>query len=184
MNLADESDVTALARNVRFTFPEIDGARSQSINSPLFANGVDITQSLRHSRVDQNVSRVAGYRGVRDAMVEQQRAIRRDHGVVMVGRDIGTVVAPDADVKIYLTASVEERAARRNYERQAAGSNETLDETLADLKRRDRLDSERPISPLKPAADAIIVDTTGLSSEQSLSRVLDAVESARGDAST
>jgi cytidylate kinase len=175
---ANEQAVTALAHNVRFTFPEIVGARAQAINTSLLADGVDITQSLRQPRVDQHVSRVAGYRGVRDAMVGQQRAMRHDHDLVMVGRDIGTVVAPDADVKIYLTASVEERAVRRNSERVTAGGIESFDDTLEDLKRRDKLDSERPISPLKPAADAVIIDTTGLSSDQSLRRVLDVIAGA------
>jgi cytidylate kinase len=93
----------------------------------------------------------------------------------MVGRDIGTVVAPDADVKIFLTASVEERAVRRHSERVAAGSRETVEETLADLKRRDKFDSERALSPLRPAPDAVIVDSTGLDSTEALNRILSIV---------
>jgi cytidylate kinase len=90
----------------------------------------------------------------------------------MVGRDIGTVVAPDADVKIYLSASVEDRARRRLEEQRASGDAASYEATLADLKRRDKLDTERPISPLRPAADAIKVDTTGYGLDRAVALVL------------
>ncbi|MDB5075467.1 MAG: cytidylate kinase [Chloroflexi bacterium] len=170
----DERAVTAVARSVQFSFPELDHVKA--VNPPLLADGVDITATLRQPEVDANVSIVSSYSGVREAMVEQQRAIRNAHSVVMVGRDIGTVVAPDADVKIFLTASVEERAARRHSERIAAGRHETSEETLADLKRRDKLDSERELSPLRSADDAVRIDTTGLSADQALERIVTVVE--------
>lgn len=160
----DEAAITALARNVRFTFPEL--ARVDAVNPPLLANGIDITDRLRSPAVDRNVSAVAGYAAARSAMVGQQRAIARERFVVMVGRDIGTVVLPDAEAKLFVTADAEERARRRNAERRAAGIAETEEETLADLRRRDRLDSERPVSPLRRADDAMLVDTTNLTGEQ------------------
>jgi cytidylate kinase len=165
----DEPTVSRLARQVRFSFPALSTA--EAVNPPLLADGVDITSQLRLPDVDRNVSAVSSYAAVREAMVAQQRAIAHAQSVVMVGRDIGTVVLSDADVKVFLTASVEERAVRRNEERRAAGIDELYATTLADLQRRDRLDSERPISPLRPADDAIPVDTTGLQPEQSAALV-------------
>lgn len=166
----DERSVSALARQVRFSFPALDTA--EAVNPPLLADNVDITSTLRLPAVDRNVSAVSRYPAVREAMVAQQRGIARSRSVVMVGRDIGTVVLTDADVKVFLTASVEDRAVRRNEERRAGGLDEPYEATLADLQRRDRLDSERAISPLRPAADAMLVDTTGLQPEQSAARVL------------
>jgi cytidylate kinase len=179
LDLADETAITALARAVQLGFPEIDQARA--VNPPLLADGIDITSRLRTAEVERGVSAVSAYRGVREALVERQRAIARERSVVMVGRDIGTVVLPDAEIKIFLTAGVEERALRRHQERIAAGIPDDLAATLEDLKRRDRLDSERPISPLRPAEDAIQVDTTGLESDQSLARVLAIVRERLGE---
>lgn len=173
LDLSDERAITALAITMHLTFPELEHA--EAVNPPLFADGMDITPMLRTPEVDRQVSLVSSYAGVRRAMVAQQRRIASTRSVVMVGRDIGTVVLPDAEVKIFLTASVEERAARRHAERQAAGIDETYEETLADLRRRDQLDSERPLSPLRPAADALIIDTTGLEPAQSAQVVVAAV---------
>ncbi len=108
-------------------------------------------------------------------MVRQQQAIARERSVVMVGRDIGTVVLPDAEAKLFVTASAEARARRRNAERNAAKNGETMEATLADLVRRDQLDSERAISPLRQADDALLLDTTDLTSEQALGRALSLV---------
>ena len=173
VDVHDEAAITALAQQVHLDFPSLDSA--DVVNPPLLADGVDITNELRSPEVDRRVSQVSSYAGVRAAMVAQQRAIAGRRSVVMVGRDIGTEVLPHAEVKIYLTASVEDRAQRRYQERRAAGIEVSLEETLEDLRRRDRLDSERPISPLRPADDAILVDTTGYESEQSLALVLDIV---------
>ena len=162
--------LAALAHSVHLSFPDL--GQAGAVNPPLLADGVDITSRLRSPEVDRSVSAVSSYRGVREAMVAQQQAIARSRSVVMVGRDIGTVVLPDAEVKIFLTASATERAQRRFEERRAAGIPERFEETLEDLKRRDRLDSERAISPLRQADDAILVDTTGLESDQSLALVL------------
>jgi CMP/dCMP kinase len=166
----DEAAIAALAQDVRFSFPEL--AHVNAVNPPLLANGINITDRLRSPAVDRNVSAVAGYAAARSAMVGQQRAIARERFVVMVGRDIGTVVLPDAEAKLFVTADAEERARRRNAERRAAGIAETEEETLADLRRRDRLDSERPVSPLRRADDAMLVDTTNLTGEQAFERAL------------
>jgi CMP/dCMP kinase len=166
----DEAAIAALAQDVRFSFPEL--AHVNAVNPPLLANGINITDRLRSPAVDRNVSAVAGYAAARSAMVGQQRAIARQRFVVMVGRDIGTVVLPDAEAKLFVTADAEERARRRNAERRAAGIAETEEETLADLRRRDRLDSERPVSPLRRADDAMLVDTTNLTGEQAFERAL------------
>ncbi len=167
---ADEAGVVAVARSVEFSFPTL--ATAEQVNPPLLADGVDITSRLRSPLVDKNVSLISSYREVRETMVAQQRRIRRTHSTVMVGRDIGTVVARDAEVKIYLSASVEDRARRRFQEQQASGLDVTYEATLADLKRRDKLDSERPISPLRPAEDAILIDTTGYELDRAVDLVL------------
>jgi len=173
INPTAEALVTALAARVQFGFPALDQATQA--NPPLLADGVDITAKLRLPEVDRHVSAVSSYAGVRQAMVAQQQAIAASRSVVMVGRDIGTVVLPHAEVKIYLVASAEERASRRHQERVAAGIPEDKAQTLADLQRRDRLDMERVLSPLRPADDAVQLDTTGLDREQVLARCLEII---------
>ncbi len=132
----------------------------------------DVTWDIRSEPVDHNVSIVSAYPRVRDAMVAQQRRIAARGRVVMVGRDIGTVVIPDADLKIYLDASVEERARRRALELQRRGEQISYDDVLASLRERDRLDSTRAMSPLKPADDAVIVDCTEMDAQDTLEYVL------------
>ena len=131
----------------------------------------DITWAVRAPRVDQNVSTVAANRLVRLALGEQQRTIGLKHGsgagckagIVMVGRDIGTVVLPEAPLKIYLDAPVDERARRRQEELAARGRETDIARILADMQRRDEVDSERAIAPLRPADDAHLIQTLGLS---------------------
>jgi cytidylate kinase len=121
--------------------------------------------------VERNVSQVSAYPGVRKAMTEQQRRIGQRGSVVMVGRDIGTVVFPEAELKIFLVASVEERARRRFTEVTHRGQITTYEEILEAMKRRDLIDSSRAIAPLRPAEDAVIVNTDGLEICEVLSRV-------------
>src|SRR5690606_32879385 len=109
--------------------------------------------------VEAHVSQVSAYKGVRTAMTKKQREIGAKGGVVMVGRDIGTVVLPDAEIKLYLDASVEERARRRHLELVDRGKDSNYEFVLEDLKRRDKIDSSREIAPLRPAEDAIIIDS-------------------------
>ncbi|MCC6627893.1 MAG: (d)CMP kinase [Chloroflexi bacterium] len=127
--------------------------------------GEDVTWALRQPAVNAQVSVVSAHAAVRQALLDQQRAIARCGGIVMVGRDIGTTVLPEADVKIYLDASVAERAARRVRERQARGETTTLASERANVVERDALDSQRAASPLRVAADAVRVDTDGLTIE-------------------
>jgi cytidylate kinase len=129
-------------------------------------DAVDVTWEIRSADVDINVSQVSIYAGVRQAMTRVQRQIGLRGDVVMVGRDIGTVVLPEADLKIYLVASVEARARRRFDECSARGENVNYAEILAQMRDRDHLDSTRDIAPLRAAEDAIILDSTSLDAEQ------------------
>jgi len=156
----DKEAVTALANRI-----EIDLEGDPDSLSVLL-NGRDITDQIRSESVTDMSSIVSTIPGVRRAMVERQRAISK-RGAVLNGRDIGTVVFPDADIKFFLTAAPEERAERRYKEDQmTASSSATYAETLADMIERDRRDSTRADSPLKVADDAIVVDSTGKSIEE------------------
>ncbi len=138
-------------------------------------DGEDVTWAIRTPEVDRNVSQVSAYAGVREAMTEKQRLIGRRGNVVMVGRDIGTVVFPEAELKIYLDASVEERARRRFEEVRRRGQMDSYEDILAAMKRRDQMDSTRAIAPLRPAEDAVIVNTDSLSIDEVLQKVKDLV---------
>ncbi len=140
--------------------------------SDVLVSDEDITWQTRSPDVEANVSIVAAYRGVRLAMSEQQRRIGQHGRIVMVGRDIGTVVLPDADLKIYLDASVEERARRRFEQEKAQGANPTYEDTLEKVKERDRIDSTRDIAPLRAAADAVIIDSDKLTADEVFDQVL------------
>ena len=135
-------------------------------------DGDDVTWEIREAEIDRIVSQVARVQEVRDAMVEQQRALAQRGRLVMVGRDIGTVVLPGADRKIYLTASAAERAKRRDEELRARGQVRPRQELLQEILRRDKLDSERAVAPLKTADDAIVVHTDGLAVGEALDKVL------------
>ncbi len=139
----------------------------------LFVGGVDVTDELRSPAVDRAVSKVSAVSGVRAAVVPQQRRIATQGPIVMVGRDIGTVVLRDARVKVYLDASPEVRAERRCHEMEQSGQSPKLERVLEDLLRRDKIDSERDDSPLMPADDALIIDTGSLGLEQVVASVID-----------
>jgi cytidylate kinase len=134
-------------------------------------NGSDITAELRLPEVDRSVSHVSRIAGVRAAMVEKQRALAREGRLIMLGRDIGSVVLTDAPVKIYLDASAEVRARRRHRELLEAGAERPESEILAELRQRDEMDSRRHVSPLRPAEDAIVIDTDSLALEDVIARV-------------
>ena len=169
MDIADEDAVTNLAKsiNIRIVGDAAPGAQRVMVDDQ------DVTGKIRSQSVDKQVSVVSSYGGVRDAMVAQQRAMVSEGGVVMVGRDIGTVVLPDAKLKIYLTASLHARAKRRQAELEAQGSSVDFEATMEDMERRDRIDSEREHSPLKPALDAIPVDTSHLTADQVVERIVE-----------
>ena len=141
-------------------------------------NGVDVTAQLRRADVEEAVSLVSRVASVREALVRQQREIAGRQPMVMAGRDIGTVVLPDADLKVYLDASISERARRRHSEFKEHGREVTRSMVLEDLRRRDQIDSERAVSPLRPADDAVVISTDGLTQEEVLGRVLRLVDDA------
>jgi cytidylate kinase len=125
--------------------------------------GEDVTQTVRTEEVGALASRVASVGAVREALLARQRAFRVKPGLVADGRDMGTVVFPDAELKVFLTASAEERAQRRYRQLIAAGDAVSLPRLVSDIEARDRRDTERAVSPLRPAAEAVVVDTTGRS---------------------
>lgn len=135
-------------------------------------DGEDVTEAIRRPEVGEVVAEVARYPAVRQAMVELQRAMSLAGGIVMDGRDIGTVVLPAADVKVFLTASPEERARRRHRELLQQGESISFDEVLDSIKRRDWIDSTRTVSPLVKAQDAVEIDTTGRSVAEVVGEIL------------
>lgn len=168
--IEDEAAVTALAERVRLEVlpPTADDGRDVTV----LADGQDITWDLRRRDVEKAVSPVSAYPGVRAALRIQQRRIGEAGRVVMVGRDIGTVVLPDAELKIYLDATLAERARRRFRERLMRGEQVKIEQVLQDMRRRDEIDSTRQHAPLTAAEDAIIVDSTNLTIAEVLQRVL------------
>ncbi len=134
----------------------------------MWMNGLDVTEDIRTPEISQGASLVSAHPPVRRALLEMQRDLARRHNVVMDGRDIGTVVLPEAAVKLFLTASPEVRARRRHAELAAKGKKDAYDQVLSDLLRRDAQDATRAIAPLRQAPDAVLLDTTGLDIPQAL----------------
>ncbi|MCU1754478.1 (d)CMP kinase [Pseudomonas helleri] len=137
----------------------------------IILEGEDVTQAIRNEVVAAGASKVAALPAVREALLQRQRAFREFPGLVADGRDMGTVVFPDAPLKIFLTASAEERARRRYLQLKAKGDDVSLSGLLDEIRARDERDTQRAIAPLKPAADAIQLDSTELSIEQVLERI-------------
>ncbi|MBI3240990.1 MAG: (d)CMP kinase [Chloroflexi bacterium] len=175
ISISDEAVVNSLAASLKIDVlpPLFNDGRQCTV----LADGDDVTWPIRASEVDANVSQVSAYPKVREILTAEMRSIAKRGRVVMVGRDIGTVVLSDADLKIYLDASPEERARRRHAENEARGVEKPYDEILAAIRERDRFDSSREHAPLKAAPDANIVDTTGLSVGQVVSALLALVKS-------
>lgn len=170
-DLHDEEALHRLLQGIRITFSTAENEMQR-----VFLNEEDVTESIRSEQVTQNVSLVSSFAKVREEMVARQKSIARSGGVVMDGRDIGTVVLPDAEVKIFMTATAEERALRRYKENMAKGMTTSLEELTEDMKRRDHLDSTRTISPLKKADDAIVLDSTHLEIDEVVRRILGIIE--------
>lgn len=167
--ISDEAGVTALAEDL-----DIDvrpASKSDGRSYDVRVDGKDVTWQIRRPEVDANVSEASAYAGVRRALSAQQRRIGLRGRVVMVGRDIGTVVLPEAALKIYLDASVGERARRRYEELLGRGEPADLEAIRQAMQERDRIDSTRDLSPLRPADDAVIVDSDGMDIEQVLDYV-------------
>ena len=171
LNLRDEALITELAQKAQIDIrpPSMADGRACDV----IIGDKDVTWDMRDGEVDANVSVVSAYAGVRQALSEQQRRIGMRGRIVMVGRDIGTVVLPEADLKIYLDASAEERAKRRFDEIIARGEKADYDEILRKVIERDRIDSTRAVAPLRPADDAIIIDSDKMNAEQVVARVME-----------
>ena len=139
-------------------------------------NGVDVTDTIRTPEVSLMTSRIAAVPSVREAMVEKQRAMGEGGGVVLEGRDIGSVVFPRADVKFFLIASAEERGRRRHTELAAKGIDVDLQQTIAEVEERDAADSQRTHSPLRRTEDAVLIDSDNLSIDEVLSKMMAVIE--------
>ncbi|HPH94889.1 MAG TPA: (d)CMP kinase [Anaerolineaceae bacterium] len=165
----DEAGVTRVAEEVLI---EVQPA-SQDDNrtNDVLVNGQDVTWEIRKAEVEEHVSAVSAYPGVRKAMTAQQRRIGLAGKVIMVGRDIGTVVLPEADLKIFLEASVEERARRRYQELVDRGEKADLSEILEAMRRRDKVDSSRKVAPLRAAEDAVRINSDGLTIPEVLQKI-------------
>lgn len=163
---SDEAGLVALIERYPISF-------EQTLNGQkVFVDGQEVTDAIRQNDVTNGVSEVSAWSGVREKLVDVQKEIAKDGGVVMDGRDIGTAVLPNAEVKIFLVASVIERAERRFKENKAAGIETEFETLKKEIEQRDHLDSTREVSPLKQAEDAVLVDTTGMS----ISEVVEAIE--------
>lgn len=169
--LDNQLQLTQLAQNtvIRLKYIEANGLSQLR----LIMDGVDVSEAIRSLEVTNNVSAVAAVAGVREALVQLQREMAREGGVVMDGRDIGTVVLPNAELKIFLTASVEERSKRRWLELKAKGIEVNLAELEEQIRKRDELDSNREVDPLRQADDAILIDTTNLSIAEVTDRIVE-----------
>ncbi len=172
--IEDEDGIGQLAYQLRINVrpPTVDDGRTYDV----ILDGKDVTWAIRKDSVDASVSPVSTYAAVREAMTEQQRRIAHENEVVMVGRDIGTVVMPDADVKIFLDATVEVRANRRYQEMLDRGEETDFESVLNSLKNRDRIDSRRKIAPLRPAEDAVVIIADCLGIQQVLEKAKELVE--------
>lgn len=174
IDLSDEAAVTRLAGEIEMRIKPLAG-QTDGRQYTVLLDGADVTWDIRSPAVDTHVSLISSYRGVRQEMVKRQRQIGRRGQVVMVGRDIGTVVMPDAPLKLYITASPEERARRRWRDRNEQGHEADYLDILADVNRRDQFDSSREVSPLRAAEDAITIDNTNRSPEDILDEILNLI---------
>ena len=171
MDLKNEAAITQMAESAELDIrpPSQNDGRACDI----IVGDKDITWDVRSGDVEASVSLVAAYAGVRTALSGQQRRIGLRGKVVMVGRDIGTVVLPEADLKVYMDASAEERARRRFKDITSRGEQANYDELLKKMIERDRLDSTRAVAPLRPADDALVLDTDKLSEEEVFAKILE-----------
>ncbi len=169
IRICDEVNITNLAEHIQIDVKPASLEDGRAFD--VLVDGKDVTWDIRLPEVNQYVSPVSAYAGVRAAMTLQQRRIGEQGNIVMLGRDIGTVVLPDADMKIYLDASVEERARRRYLEEINRGNQVTFEDILESLKRRDQIDSTRDIAPLKVADDAVVIDTENLCIEEVVHKI-------------
>ena len=171
VDLTNEEALKLLAAHLDVQFVAAGEGHDQQI----ILEGEDVTQAIRNEQVGAGASQVAALPVVREALLQRQQAFREMPGLVADGRDMGTVVFPDAPLKIFLTASADERARRRYLQLKAKGADVSLSSLLEEIRARDERDTQRAVAPLKPAADAIQLDSTELSIEQVLERILSEV---------
>ncbi len=171
VDVTDQDRLGALARAVTISFVK-DGERER-----VLVNGEDVSEAIRTPEVSLLTARVAASPAVREAMVAQQRCMGEQGGVVLEGRDIGTVVFPQAEAKFFLSASAAERGRRRYEELKAKGANVDLDRTIAEVEARDAADTAREHSPLMQADDALAIDTTSMSIDEVLDTMLKTIRS-------
>ena len=169
ISIDNHEAIEKLVQTIEIGFSMQDGKQS------VFMNKEDVTDEIRSLEVTKNVSAVSAVKEVRTRLVHLQREIAENHSIIMDGRDIGTVVLPQADIKIFLVASVEERAKRRFIENQEKGIEISYEELVEDIRRRDYIDSTRKESPLKKAEDAIEIDTTTMTIEEVVSTVTELI---------
>jgi len=171
INVEDESKVSRIAEEIEITLQS--PSENDGRDCDVLIDGEDVTWDIRSPEVDNHVSIVSAYPAVRKTLSIKQRQIGLQGNVVMMGRDIGTIILPDADMKIYLDASIEERANRRYQERLSRGEKVDYEPILFVLRERDKIDSTREVAPLKPADDAIVIDTDGYSIQEVFEKILD-----------
>lgn len=175
IEIESEGEVSRLAEEISIDLlpPTVQDGRQFTVT----VDGRDVTWEIRRPEVDANVSAVSAYVGVRAAMTPQQRRIADRGRVIMAGRDIGTVVLPDANLKIYLDASLEERARRRLLERREQGRDISFEKMKLEIERRDQIDSSRAVAPLRRAEDAIYLDNSGLTIQETVDRTVEILNS-------
>ena len=173
VNIQDERQVEQVAAQLDVRFDITDES------TRILLSGEDVTSAIRNEIISMNASVVAAYPGVREALLKRQRDFRQLPGLVADGRDMGTTVFPDADIKIFLTASAEARAQRRYKQLVEKGERVDMNALIKDIQERDERDSKRTVSPLKPAADAILLDSTQMTIEEVLEAMLSLVKGAK-----
>lgn len=170
VNLSNKKKLKEIAEKTELELIPVKGGIK------VLVNGRDVSEEIRSPLISNLVSKVAKVKEVRDCMVAHQKRIGGKGGAVLEGRDIGTVVFPDADIKFYVEANAEERARRRQKELQESGIQIGFDKILKDIKKRDEIDSSRDVSPLKPAQDAIVIDSTDLTIDEKTELVLNHIK--------
>ncbi len=169
VDAGDAAAVEPLLPQVKLDLAYVDGEQR------IFLNGEDVSRSIRTEEASKNASKVSAIPAVRNFLLEFQRSFAKQNCILMDGRDIGTVVLPDADVKIFLTATPEARAQRRYKEQIERGEAVTFEQVLEAIQKRDAADSSRVAAPLKPAEDSVLVDTTFLNLQESIQRILEII---------
>lgn len=167
--------IEKILEKINIEFKNVEGVQK------VFLNGKDVTTEIRETNVNNVVAKFAAVKCVRDKVTPMERQMAKSQNIIMEGRDIGTVVFPNADVKIYLDCSVEERAKRRYKQNIEKGINSTYEEVLESIKQRNKLETEREIAPLRQAEDAIYIDSSNLTIEQVVEKISSIINNARKD---